>query len=107
MRQILAWTSNKFHRRKIKRKSTKTEKEILQKLKNWTDEQLTRNEELICVKEKVLDKLRYRKIKMKRIKMKDSRICNSKMFQEHQGQFYRMTQGTNQLKENGPKMEKN
>ena len=33
LRQILAWTSNKINRRKIKRKSTKKEKEILQKLK--------------------------------------------------------------------------
>ena len=59
LRQILAWTSNEIHRRKIKRKSTKKEKEILQKLKKWADQQLNRNEELICVNEKVLDKLRY------------------------------------------------
>ena len=32
LRQILAWTSNEIHRRKIKRKSTKKKKEILQKL---------------------------------------------------------------------------
>ena len=33
LRHILAWTSNEIHRRKIKRKSTNKEKEILQKLK--------------------------------------------------------------------------
>ena len=33
LRQILAWTSEEINRRKIKRKSTKNEKEILQKLK--------------------------------------------------------------------------
>ena len=32
LRQILAWTSNEIHRRKIKRTSTKKKKEILQKL---------------------------------------------------------------------------
>ena len=32
LRQILAWTSNEIHKRKIKRKSTKKKKEILQKL---------------------------------------------------------------------------
>ena len=106
LRQILAWTSNEIHRRKIKRKSTKKEKEILQKLKKWADQQLNRNEELICVKEKALDKFRYCNIKMKHLKIKDARIRNSKMFQEDQGMFYRKTQGMNQLKEKVPKMEK-
>ena len=82
MRQILAWTSNEIHRRKIKRKSTKKGKDILQKLKKWADQQLNKNEELICVKEKVLDKLRYHNIEMKLIKIKDARIRNNKMFQE-------------------------
>ena len=91
MRQILAWISNEIHRRKIKRKSTKKEKEILQKLKKWADQQLNRNEELIRVKEKAFDKLRYRNIKMKHIKIKDARIRNNKMFQEDQGMFYRKT----------------
>ena len=63
MRQILAWISNEIHRRKIKKKSTKKEKEVLQILKKWADQQLNRNEELICVKEKVFNRLRYRNIK--------------------------------------------
>ena len=37
LRQILAWTSKEIHRRKIKRKSTKKKKELLQKLKKWAD----------------------------------------------------------------------
>ena len=106
LRQILAWTSNEIHRRKVKWKSTKKEKEILQKLKKWADQQLNRNEELICVKEKALDKLRYCNIKMKRLKIKDARIRNNKMFQEDQGMFYRETQGTKQLKGKVPRMEK-
>ena len=59
LRQMLAWTSNEIHKREIKRKLTKKEKEVLQKLKKWADQQLSKNEELICVKEKALDKLRY------------------------------------------------
>ena len=82
MREILAWTSNEIHRRKVKRKSTKKEKEILQKLKKWADQQLNRNEELIWEKEKELNKLRYCNIKMKRLKIKDGRIRNNKMFLE-------------------------
>ena len=107
MREILAWTSNEIHRRKVKRKSTKKEKEILQKLKKWADQQLNRNEELICVKRKGLDKSRYCNIKIKRLKIKDARIRNNKMFQEDQGiMFYRKTQGIKQLKGKVPKMEK-
>ena len=106
LRQILAWTSEEINRRKIKRKSTKNEKEILQKLRKWADQQLNRNEELICVKEKALYKLRYCNIKVKRLKIKDARICNNKMFQEDQGMFYRKTQGTKQLKGKVPRMEK-
>ena len=82
---MLAWTSNEIHKREIKRKLTKKEKEVLQKLKKWADQQLSKNEELICVKEKALDKLRYYNIKIKRIKIEDSRICNNKVFQEEQG----------------------
>ena len=58
-----------------------------------TDQQMSKNEELKCVKEKALDKLRYHNIKMKCIKIKDPKIGNNKMFQEHQGIFYRKTQG--------------
>ena len=106
LRQILAWTSNEIHRRKIKRKSTKKEKEILQKLKKWADQQLNRTEEFICVEVKALDKLRYCNIKMKRLKIKDARIRNNKMFQEDQGLFYRKTQGMKQLKGKVPRMGK-
>ena len=69
-------------------------------------QQLNRNEELICVKEEALDKLRYRNIKMKRIKIKYGRIRNNKMFQEDQGMFYRKTQETKQPKGKVPRLEK-
>ena len=94
----MGWTSNEIHVSKFKRKSTKKKKRILQKLKKWTDQQLNRNEELICVKIKAPDKLRYLYIKTKRMKIKEARICNNKMFQEDRGMFYRKTQGTKQLK---------
>ena len=48
-------------------KRNQKEKEILQKLREWADQQLNRNEDLIYVKGKVLDEQRYRIIKMKRI----------------------------------------
>ena len=61
-------------------------------------QKLNRNEELTCVKEKALGKLRYCNIKMKRLKIKDAGIRNTKMSQEVQGMFYRKTQEMKQLK---------
>ena len=82
LRHILAWTSNEIHRREIKRKSTKKKKKILQKLKkNSKDQQLNRNDELIYVKEKALDKLRYPNIQIKCIKIKHARICNNNVLE--------------------------
>ena len=78
LRQILAWTLNKIDWRKIKWKSTKKEKEILQKLKKWANQQ---------IKEKMLDKFRLPNIKIKRIKIKHARTCNNKLFQECQEMF--------------------
>ena len=106
LRQILAWTSNEIHRRRDKRKSTKKEREIFQKLKEWANQQLNRNEDLIYVKEKAWEELRYRNIKVKRIKIKDAGIRNNRMFQEDQGMFYRKTLGMKQLKGKVPKIEK-
>ena len=48
------------------------------------------------IKEKVLDKLRYRNIKMNRIKITNGRIRNNNMFQGNVS--------TNQLKGRVPKM---
>ena len=42
LRQGLAWTSNEIHRRKTKRKATKKEKEIVQKLREWAGQQLNK-----------------------------------------------------------------
>ena len=49
LKQIMDWVSNYFHQRKVRRKSTKKESEILQKLTKWTN-QKSNEEELIYVK---------------------------------------------------------
>ena len=51
LRQIIAWTANEIHRRKIKRKATTKEKKILRKSKDLSDQQFLRKEELIYLKE--------------------------------------------------------
>ena len=106
LRQIIAWTANEIHRRKIKRKATTNEKEILRKLKDMEDQQLLRKEELIYLKEKMLDELRYQRTKLKHVKTRDARIRNNRMFQEDQDMFYRKTQGRKQTKSKVPEIEK-
>ena len=75
------------------------EKEILQKLKKWVDQELNRNEELIYAKEKSLDKLKYSIMNMNCLKFKHARTCNNRMFQEVQEMIYKKTQGTKQLRD--------
>ena len=78
----------------------------MQKLKEWAGQQLNKNEDLLLVKERALDELRYHNVKLKRIKNRDARVRKNRMFQEDQGAFYRKTQGTEQLRGEVPDMEK-
>ena len=82
LRQVLAWTSNEIHRRKTKRKVTKKKKEIVQKFREWAGQQLNKNEDLLSAKERALDELRYRNVKLKRIKNRDARVRNNRMFRK-------------------------
>ena len=50
-RQMVSLFSNEIHRRKVKRKATNREKRILERLRNTTQNQLTKKEELLMVKE--------------------------------------------------------
>lgn len=49
LKQILDWISNYFNQRKVRRKSTRKEQKILQKLKKQTNQKYN-EEELIYVK---------------------------------------------------------
>ena len=49
LKQILDWISNYFNQRKVRRKSTRKEQEILQKLKKQANQKYN-EEELIYVK---------------------------------------------------------
>ena len=60
---MVAWISNEIYRRKVRRKATKRKKMILARLRNKVDSQLINNNELLKVKEKWLEELRYRNIK--------------------------------------------
>ena len=73
-RQMVAWISNEIHRRKVWKKATKRRKAILERLRNKIDSQLMNNNELIKRKEKWLEELRYKKIKLEKTHTTDARI---------------------------------
>ena len=91
---------SEIHRRKIRREFSKKEKEILRRLREKAQSQLTDKRQLVKVKEKWLEELRYLKVKLKRIKEKDGKIRRNNMFQEDQGNFYRSIKAKQERKGN-------
>ena len=106
VRQVVAWAANELNRRKIKRKATKKEKKIMQKLEKWADQQIKRNDELLYVKERALDELRYRKVKLERTRSRYAKIRNNRMFEEDQAIVFRKMQGAKEKKGKVPKIKK-
>ena len=58
--------NNELFRRKVRRKATKNEKEILKQLKAQIGKRLTHNH-LKIEKEQWTDKLRYKKVKLEKM----------------------------------------
>ena len=77
--------------RKIWRKATNKEKKILENLKRIANSDLSSLRELLAAKEKWLDELRSKKVKLEKIVARDKRIKNNNMFVRNEGTFYRQT----------------
>ena len=89
LRQKIAWASNERHRRKMKRKATKKEKEIIKKLTELTEGEGVQDLIILKFKEKWLDELRYEKIKLEKMIERGQRIRDNNMFREEEGLFYK------------------
>ena len=105
-RQVAAWSANEMNRRKMKRKATMKEKKIVRRLEEGADRKMIKNEDLLQLKEKALEDLRYLKVKIDKVKTRDARIRNNRMFGEDQAGFFRKTQGANEKKGKAPNIEK-
>ena len=81
--QWIAKTSNEIFRRKVRKKATKTEKEILKQLKVQMGKELTSNN-LRTAKEQWIDKLRYKNVKLEKYIEKRKRKQESIKFQRDQ-----------------------
>ena len=92
LRQYIARTENEIHQRKIWRKATNKEKKILENLRRRRENSdLSSLRELLAAKEKWLDELRSKKVKLEKIVARDKRIKNNNMFVRNEGTFYRQT----------------
>ena len=105
-RQMVACLSNEIHRRKTKRKLTKKEKKILQRLQSKVSNKLIKNEDLLKMKEIWLEELRYRKTKLGKIRIRGEKIKNNRMFREDEGMFYRKINNTKERQGTVPDIEK-
>ena len=56
------------------------------------------------VKERALDELGYREVKLERTRSSDAKIRNNRMFEEDQAIFFRKTQGAKEKKSKVPKI---
>ena len=88
LRRKIAHISNELHRRKIRRKATKREKEIMKNLKMQLEGGKTTRKSMLMQKEKWLDQLRYQKVKLEKLITRGTRIRNNAMFSNDEGSFY-------------------
>ena len=91
LRQYIARAANEIHWRKIWRKATNKEKKILENIKRRANSDLSSLRELLAAKEKWLDELRSKKVRLEKIVARDKRIKNNNMFVRNEGTFYRQT----------------
>ena len=106
LRQGIARSGNKLHRRKQQRKVTKKEKEILRELKTNMNGKEVTPKNLKMAKEQWLDKLRYKKIKLVKFIEKRNRKKDNIMLQKDQKSFFRTQEKAEKYEGEMPEMEK-
>lgn len=89
LRQRIARASNEIHRRKVNRKQTKKEKKILQELSTCLEGGEASTCNIINAREKWLDELRYKKVKLRKLTKNGNRIRNNSMFKENERGLYK------------------
>ena len=94
LRQGIARISNELHRRKSRRKVSRKEKAIIQNLKTKLNINNLGSKKLRMVKEEWIDKLQYKKIKMKKYIEQKAWIQDNIMYQRDQKSFFKKLEGT-------------
>ena len=89
LRQGIARISSELRRRKSKRKASRKEKAIIQNLETKLNINNLGSKKLRMVKEEWIDKLQYKKIKMKKYIEQKARIQDNIMYQRDQKSFFK------------------
>ena len=100
LRQCIARAGNELHRRKQKRKATEKEKKILKDLKQQMEESDTTSKNIRRYKEKWLDQLRYKKMKLEKMIERGNRIKDNANFEKTKKTFLRLWKQRLSMKEN-------
>ena len=89
LRRSIARAGNKLHRRKQKRKATNKENKILKDLKHQMEESETTSMNIRRYKEKWVDQLRYKRVKLEKMIERGNRIKDNVNFEKDQKTFFR------------------
>jgi len=106
LRQQVARMSNEIHRRRIKRKLTPHEREILHVMREQAGSKLENEHQLRLTKEKWLDQMRVKRVKLEKMLQKEKRIKDNRLYQNKEGKFYQMIGGSTEHTGQVPSMEK-
>jgi len=106
LRQRVAKVSNEIYRQKTKRRMTPKEREIIKKMRKQAGSKLENAHQLRKIKEKWLDQMRAKKVKLNKITQKERRIKDNRMFERKEGKFYQSLAGTTEHTGQRPSMEK-
>ena len=96
----IARAGNELHKRKQKRKATEKEKKILKDLKQQLEESDTTSKNIRRYKEKWLDQLRYKKMKLEKMIERGNRVKDNANFEKDQKAFLRLWKQRLSMKEN-------
>ena len=102
----IAKAGNELHRRKQKRKATEKEKKILKDLKQQPEESDTTSKNIRRYKEKWLDQLRYKKMKLEKMIERGNRIKDNANFEKDQKAFFKTLEAKTVYEGEPPWMEK-
>ena len=102
---MVAQIANEIYRRKMQRKATRKERKILRQLKIKAENQFKSSESLANVKEKWVESLRMLKVKLIKTQTRDAQIHNSQMFEEDEGNFFRITADKKEYKGTVPSID--
>ena len=106
LRQKVYRVSNEVHRRKVSRKQTVRERNIMKKLRKQAGSQLENEHQLRMIKEKWLDQMRAKKVKLQKVTQKEKKIRNNRLFEKKEGKFYQKAGGSTEHTGTVPTIEK-